>query len=424
MTYQQILTYIYGLGRFGMKPGLEKITALLQALHNPQDAFKTVHVAGTNGKGSTSSFLASILAEGGHRVGLFTSPHLMNFTERIRVNNAEIAEGEVVSTAERVISVAPAETTFFELVTAMACLYFAEQKVELAVMEAGMGGRLDATNALSGILSIITPVALDHCEYLGTTFAVIAGEKAGVIKAGRPVVVSPQERQALAVIKQRSLELECPLYGYGEAFTACWADAGLSYWGINSSLDGLRSGIAGRYQLTNAASALAAAELLDAMGFSLDKDAMRRGIEKAAWPGRMELLGTSPRILLDGAHNPAGGEALAEALADIPRERLLVVAGVMGDKDADGILGPLLPLADELFAVTPSLPRALPSSALAEFCRCRGVTAHDAGDVATGLAAARNAAAPGDLVLVCGSLFTVGEARALLFAKKFEPFRG
>ncbi|ABQ27436.1 bifunctional folylpolyglutamate synthase/dihydrofolate synthase [Geotalea uraniireducens] len=424
MTYQETLSYIYGLGRFGMKPGLERITATLQALHNPQDAFKTVHVAGTNGKGSTSSFLASMLAEGGHRVGLFTSPHLINFTERIRINGREIAEEEVVHLAEQVIAAAPPETTFFELVTAMATLYFAEQKVQLAIMEVGMGGRLDATNALSGILSLITPVAYDHCDYLGASLAAIAGEKAGVIKVGRSVVVSPQEQDALSVIRNRCLEMKSPFYGYGEAFTAFWSDTGLSYRGIGLEMDGLRPGLAGRYQQANAASALAAAELLDGMGFPLDAGTLRSGIEKAHWPGRMEILGTSPRILLDGAHNPAGSKALAEALEDIPRDRLLIVAGMMGDKDVDGILGPLLPLADEMLAVAPSLARALPSEKLAEFCRSRGVTAHDAGTVAAGLSSARDIAGPDDLILVCGSLFTVGEARAVLLSKNFEPFRG
>ena len=424
MTYRETLSYIYGLGRFGMKPGLARITALLKALHDPQDAFKTIHVAGTNGKGSTSCFLASILAEGGHRVGLFTSPHLISFTERIRINGREIAEEEVLSLAERVIAAALPETTFFEMVTAMASLYFAEQGVDLAVMEVGMGGRLDATNALSGILSIITSVSRDHCEYLGDSLAAIAREKAGVIKAGRPVVVSPQEEDSLAVIRACCRETESPFYGFGEAFAASWSEGGISYRGLGLGLDGLSSGLAGRYQLVNAASALAAAELLGAAGFNMDADALRCGIEKAQWPGRMEMIGPSPRILLDGAHNPAGSKALAEALEDVSRKRLLLVAGVMGDKDEDGILGPLFPLADEIFAVAPSLARALPSDRLAGFCRSRGAFAHDAGSVANGLSSARDAAGPDDLVLVCGSLFTVGEARAFLLSRDFEPFRG
>ena len=424
MTYQEILTYIYNLGRFGMKPGLARIIPLLHALQDPQQGFRTIHVAGTNGKGSTSAFLASIIAAGGFKVGLFTSPHLMSFTERFRINGREIGEADVVMLAEQVMSAAPPETTFFEMITAMAALYFAANGVDIAIMEVGMGGRLDATNALHGELSIITPIALDHCEYLGDNIPAIAGEKAGIIKEGRPVVVSPQPDGGLSVIRERCRQLNCALYAHGEAFSAAWSDQGLSYRGINLTLDALHPGIAGSYQLANAASALAAAELLGGMGFSLDAHSLRGGVETAFWPGRMEMLGTAPRVLLDGAHNPAGSKALAEALEDIPRVRLLVVAGLMGDKDLEGILGPLLPLIDELFAVAPPLDRALPSRQLAQFCLLRGVKSQDAGSVADGLSSACRAATADDIVLVCGSLFTVGEARAFLLSKKYEPFRG
>ncbi|KAF0215233.1 MAG: dihydrofolate synthase / folylpolyglutamate [Geobacteraceae bacterium] len=424
MTYQETLAYIYSLGRFGMKPGLERITVLLQALGNPQDRLQTVHVAGTNGKGSTAAFLSSILAAGGHQVGLFTSPHLTNFTERIRINGAEISEGEVTALAERVMAAAPTGTTFFEMVTAMAFLHFAEKGVALAIMEAGMGGRLDATNAASGILSVITPVSLDHCDYLGKSLAEIAFEKAGVVKQGRPVVVSAQSPEALAVIERQCAQRGSPIFRYGENFSASWDADGLAYRGIRTALAGLKPGIAGRYQAANAATALCAAELLTAPGFDPDAAALKRGIENAKWPGRMEVMGGAPGILLDGAHNPAGGLALAESLEDIPRERLLLVAGVMEDKDVDGILGPLLPLIDHAFAVSPTLARALSSERLAAFLCSSGVKCVDAGSVKAGLDLAKKMARPADLILVCGSLFTVGEARAYLLAKRYEPFRG
>ncbi|ACM20225.1 folylpolyglutamate synthetase [Geotalea daltonii FRC-32] len=424
MTYQEILNHIYSLGRFGIRPGLDRITALLQALDNPQSTFKSVHVAGTNGKGSTSCFMASMLAEGGYRVGLFTSPHLISFTERIRINGMEIFEEDVVRLGQRVLSAAPAETTFFEMVTAMACLHFAEQKVDLAVMEAGMGGSFDATNALDGILSVITPISIDHSEYLGSSIAAIAREKAGIIKAGRPVVISSQEPDARGELEMRCRELDSPLYCCGRDFDAEWLENGLSYKGGAISLAGLRPGLCGSYQKFNAAVALAAVEALGQAGFSMAMTAMSAGIEVAKWPGRMEMLNTSPRILLDGAHNPAGSAALAGALSEIPRRRLLLIVGVMGDKDLGGILGPILPFADEVFAVAPLLPRALPAAELAEFCRRQGLMAHDAGSVTAGLAAARSRAGADDLILVCGSLFTVGEARATLFSRQYEPFRG
>jgi dihydrofolate synthase/folylpolyglutamate synthase len=424
MTYREILAYIYALGRFGMRPGLAKIKTLLNSLGNPQDKMAVVHVAGTNGKGSTAAFLSAILAAGGYQAGLYTSPHLINFTERLKINGVEITEAEIVPLASRVIAAAPPETTFFELVTAMAYLHFADKGVGLAVMEVGMGGRFDATNAADGILSVITPVALDHCEHLGDTLSAIALEKAGIIKAGRPVVVSQQAAGVLEVLKEAAGQSGSHLYLDGKDYTSRWDADGLAYQGLHCCLSGLSPGIGGSYQATNAGLAICAAELLSQAGFPLQVQALRSGIDGACWPGRMEMLPGTPRVLLDGAHNPAGSAALAEAVAEIPRQRLLLVAGIMGDKDLEGILAPLLSLADSLYAVAPSLPRALPSAELATFCRDRGMPVVDAGSVAEGLALAQQAAGTEDLILVCGSLFTVGEARAHLLARSFEPFRG
>jgi len=424
MTYQETLSHIYGLARFGMKPGLERIRATLRALSDPQDALKTIHVAGTNGKGSTAAFLASILRSGGHKVGLFTSPHLVAFTERIRINGREISEKEVISLAEQVLSVAPEGTTFFEIVTAMAYLHFAEQGVGAAVMEVGMGGRFDATNIASGILSIITPIALDHSQYLGDTISMIAREKAGIIKAGRPVVSSSQLPAAREGIKQHCLGTKSPLYQEGKDFSATWKSDGLAYSGIKWKLNALQPGIPGRYQAMNLATAICAAELLDQQGMSLTPECARAGAEQASWPGRMEMFSGPPRILLDGAHNPAGATVLAEALVDIPRRALILVAGVVGDKDANGILEPLLLSAASVIAVCPAVPRGLTSRELADHCRALGHQAIEAGSVAKGLEAALNKAEPDDLILVCGSLFVVGEARAILLSQTFEPFRG
>lgn len=424
MTYQEILTYLYGLGRFGIKPGLGKIKTLLNSLSNPQECLKVIHIAGTNGKGSTAAFLSAILAAGGYKTGLFTSPHLVAFTERIRINGAEIAESDVVSVAKRVMAAAPEGTTFFEMATAMAILYFAEQGTDAVVLETGMGGRLDATNAAPKILSVITPIAFDHCEYLGDTIEAIAGEKAGIIQAGTPVVVSPQPEAALGVIRNVCATAGSPLFTFGTDFAASWTDSKLCYCGLDWNLEDLQPGIAGRYQAANAAAALCASELLARQGFALDPKVARAGVEKASWPGRMEIVGTSPRVLLDGAHNPAGAAALAEAVADIPRQRLLLVLGVMSGKDVEGIISRLAPLADTIITVTPGMPQAFPSSALAEKCATAGARAVDAGSVSAGLELALRSAGTADVVLVCGSLFVVGEARAILFSRKFQPCRG
>jgi len=424
MTYQETLAYIYGLARFGMRPGLERISAVLRALGDPQKALRIVHVAGTNGKGSTAAFLSSIAVAGGYRTGLFTSPHLIRFTERMRINGEEIGEEAVVRLAARVIAAASPDTTFFEIVTAMAFLYFAEEQVDLAVIEAGMGGRMDATNSASGMLSVLTPISLDHCQYLGDTLADIALEKSGVIRPGCPVVVSGQTVEARLILERRSAEEGCPCYRYGTEFVSSWERDGLAYRGIEARLSGLMPGIAGLYQAENAAAALCGAELLAARGFTLGPAAFRTGIESARWPGRMEMFGAPPGILLDGAHNGAGATALAESVADIPHAGLLLVAGIMEDKDVEGIMAPLLPIADRIFAVSPGIGRACPSSLLAAYCREKGADVVDAGGVAEGLSLAAGAAGPEDLVLVCGSLFTVGEARAYLVAQRFEPCRG
>jgi dihydrofolate synthase / folylpolyglutamate synthase len=424
MTYAETLSCIYALGRFGIKPGLTRITRLLGALGNPQDAFATVHVVGTNGKGSSASFLSSILSAGGYRTGLFTSPHLISFTERLRINGTEIDEASVARLAGRVMAAAPEESTFFEIITALAALYFAEQGVDVAVFEAGMGGRLDATNALNGVLTVITPISLDHTDYLGSRIAEIAVEKAGICKPGTPVVSARQHPEAGRVIARHATEIGSPLYLCGEHFEASWQEGRLHYRGLHLELDGLSSGLNGLYQSGNAAVALAGAELLAGAGFPVASQEMADGVERARWPGRMELFPGHPRVLLDGAHNPAGATALAEALLDLARDRILMVAGVMGDKELSGILSPLLPLADKVFAVAPAIDRALPAAQLASFCRQEGADVVDAGSVAQGISLARAAAGANDLVLVCGSLFTVGEARSILLSRSFDPFRG
>lgn len=424
MTYQETLAYIYGLGRFGMRPGLEKITALLAALGNPQYRIKSVHVAGTNGKGSTSAFLASIMHFSGYKVGLFTSPHLIRFTERIRINGAEISPEDATRAAEKAMDAALPQTTFFELVTAMAWLYFAEQEVDLAIMETGMGGRFDATNSAPGLMSVITPISLDHCQHLGNTLPEIALEKSGVIRPGRPVAVSAQPQEVLDVISGECKRLSAPLYRCGGEFDGKWEIDGLSYNGIHTNLNQIRPGIAGRYQAGNAFTAMAASELLGNSGFSICDRSLRSGIENASWPGRMETIGENPRILLDGAHNPAGVLALTEELKEIPHDRLILVVGVMADKDFEGMFRPLFPIADRVYTVTPPLESALPSDRLAIFCRSLGVEYIDAGTVEEGIIQAKKAARPGDLILVCGSLFIIGEARSILCSERFEPFRG
>lgn len=422
--YEETLAQLYGLGRFGMKPGLTRIRKILANVGNPQDSLQVIHVAGTNGKGSTAAFLAAILTAAGHRVGLFTSPHLIAFPERIRIGDTEISPAEIMELVERIRSVAPADSTFFEIVTAMAYLHFAENGVGPAVMEVGMGGRFDATNAADGVLALIAPVDLDHCEYLGNSLAEIAREKAGIIRAGRPVAVAQHQPAVAEVFQNCCRQAGSSLYRYGVDFTSRWEQNLLVYEGFSRRIAGIRPGIPGRYQAGNAALAACGAQLLAQQGLSVSAEAIRSGIEHAFWPGRMERFPGPPPVLLDGAHNPAGAAALAESLRDEPHRSLVLLLGMVGDKDCDGILAPLLPLADRIITVCPAVPRGMPAVELAQLCRRHGHSVHAAGSVTAGFHLALGTAAPDDLIVVCGSLFTVGEARALLLNSHFEPFRG
>jgi dihydrofolate synthase/folylpolyglutamate synthase len=423
MTYNELLSHIFSRGRFGMKPGLERIALILERLGNPQQQLKTVQIAGTNGKGSTGAFLSAIMTAAGYRTAFFSSPHLSSFSERFRINDIDVAETVLHGAAQRVIVAAPPEATFFEIVTAIAFLCFAEEQVDLAILETGMGGRWDATNVADSLLAVITPVSMDHCDYLGDTLAAIAREKAGIIKPGRPVIAAAQDATALAVIGQAAAANGSPLLLADRDFAVNAVAGSLEFTvcGRNFTAQPI---LAGRFQAGNAAVAIAAALTLGAAGFTVSDAACQEGLAAAHWPGRLELFPGPPRILLDGAHNPAGASALAEALADYPRRKLLLVFGVMADKAWQEVLLTLLPLADLVIAVAPALDRALDTAELAAFCREQGGAVFAAGTVASGLAYASSQAADDDLVLVAGSLFTVGEARAILTGGSYLPIRG
>jgi len=424
MTYEETLANIFSRGRFGIKPGLERVTELLSRLGDPQRNLKTVQIAGTNGKGSTGAFLSAIMTHAGYRTAFFSSPHLSRFSERFRINDAEVAEAVLHQVAKRALEAASEETTFFEIVTAIALLFFAEEGVDLAVIEARMGGRSDATNVVESLLSIITPISLDHCEYLGGTLSAIASEKAGIIKQGRPVVIAPQEASLLNQLLSSAAESGSPAYVYGRDFHAVVEQRELSYHSGAFSLHDLNLSLKGRFQAENASSAIAAARLLGEAGFQVTADAIREGVATAVWPGRLELFEGPPRILLDGAHNPAGAVALRRSLADFRYDRLILLFGTMADKSWQETLLQLLPLADLLVAVKPSIDRALAADELAGFGTVRGVKAVAAGDVKAGMVYASEIAGPDDLILVTGSLFTVGEARSVITGGTFMPIRG
>jgi len=422
MDYQDTLRYLFSLERFGMVFGLENITRLTHVLGNPQEKLKTVHIAGTNGKGSVACLIASVFHKAGYRVGLYTSPHLISFTERITINGFPIAWGEVVRLTdllrERVRDHSIPETyTFFDFTTAMALYYFAHQGVDLAVMEVGLGGRLDSTNIIRPLVTVITNVSLEHTQVLGDTLEAIAWEKAGVIKTRVPVVSGAVQPDVVACIEKICHDHEAPLYLRGRDFDGGDKGSGLlSFRGRRWGMENVTLGLAGRFQMTNAALSLAALEVLEEGGYRFGRDAICRGLAEARWPGRLEIIPGTPTLLLDGAHNPAAAATLRGVLLedfDYPYVTLMV--GIMEDKDADAILRELVPLADNVVVIQPRMARAKPAEALAMVARryARGkVEVIPASDEA--LTYVQTHTPKNGLVVVTGSLFTVGEVRAQL----------
>lgn len=416
MGYQASLDYLYSLQRFGIKLGLENTARLLERLGNPQDDLRIVHIAGTNGKGSTASALASILRRQGVRVGLYTSPHLHSFTERIQVDGRSVSEATVAELIEEIRPVAEElGTTFFEFSTALALLSFQRSKVEWAVLEVGMGGRLDATNVVTPELTLVTPISLDHAEHLGSSLAAVSAEKAGIFKPQVTVLSARQSAAAAKVVRERALALEAPLFYAGEDFSWRTTDEGFRYQGLDLTLDGLIPGLRGIHQLENLSLALAAAELLKRQGVPLSTVALRQGISAVRWPGRLEWL--PGRVLLDGAHNPAGAEVLGKYLAENNLNRIHWIVGLKADKDSKELLAPLLSRTGQLYACRPPVEDSIPPQQLAEYARSAGVAAKVFESSERALDAALEARGPDETILVAGSLFLVAAIRErLLFA--------
>lgn len=420
--------FLAHLTLFGTKLGLDTPRRLLAALGNPQDTFPSAHVAGTNGKGSTCVLLEAILAAAGPGVGRtlgrYTSPHLEDFSERIAVAGRPIADADLVRHAARVHAAAAGlETppTFFEAATAIAFLHFAgagpgATPVDAAVVEVGLGGRLDATNVLTPRVSVVTNVGLEHTQYLGTTLAAVAGEKAGIVKPGIPVVTAARG-EALDVIRATAARVGAPLRVLGEDFHVT-GGATFTYTGAGGTIEGIPLGLAGAHQRENAALALAAAEVfLD--GRLPAPDALRRALKEARWPGRLEAVAAAAPVLLDCAHNGPAARALADyltsPLAGTSGGPLWLVLGVLADKDFAAIAAALAPLAARVVLTAPDSPRQgdLAAQARIAAVHAREVSAVPAVAAAVDLAV-REAAAAGGRVVVTGSIYTVGEARSHL----------
>jgi dihydrofolate synthase/folylpolyglutamate synthase len=418
MTFAESLRFLYSLGHElkTVKWGLERIGSLMAALDDPHRKGRFIHVAGTNGKGSTCAMMASALRVSGFRVGLYTSPHLVDPRERIQIDGQMISEQawadafEAVHLAAETLlarEIIDAHPSFFETVTAMAFVAFAQAGVDVVVLETGLGGRLDATNLVAPELTVITPIDFDHEAFLGSSLESIAAEKAGILKAGCPAVFAEQRREAYSVLERRALELEIPV-----TLSNHWLieDLWMKKFGSRFLLSADKEipvvcNLAGAHQVENARTAAAALDV-----FGLSPAAIAKGIALTKWPGRLERVAENPDIILDGAHNPAGARALAAYITQFFRgEPVRIVYGAMRDKAVDEVIGALFPLAEEIILTTPDQPRALNAQSLLE------VSDHPKMRVAASTADALRMAVENPMTtFVTGSLFLVGEARAIL----------
>lgn len=412
-SYQESLDYLYALQFFGIKLGLDNIRQLLSSVGNPQDSLRVIHIAGTNGKGSTAAALASMFKAAGIPAGLYTSPHLHNFTERIRIDTQQIDTAEVVALVEELRPYAESlRATFFEVTTAMALLSFQRHGVTWAVLETGMGGRLDATNVVTPELCLLSSIALDHTEYLGTSLAAVAAEKAGILKTGVPLISVRQAPEVTEVLRQRAVQLHVPFFQEGEAYR--WTDrgSGFDFRGRTGGLENIRPVLLGSHQRQNLSLALAAMDHLKEQGLKISFTAMKQGIENVRWPGRLEWLADG--ILLDGAHNAAGAKVLAGYLAQEKLNRLHLVIGCKGDKQPAELLQQLLPFVSQVYATRPPVDEFVPPEKLVQLAQESGILANRYDDPGEALAAALKNRCPGESLLVCGSLFLVAAVRQQL----------
>ena len=420
MKYNEAIEYIHSINWQFCNPGLERVTSLCERLGNPQDKLKFIHVAGTNGKGSFCAMTEAILRAEGYKVGLFTSPYILEFGERMRIDGKNIPDGELCALVEEIKPIADAmedKPTEFELITALAFLYFARNNCDVVVLECGLGGRLDATNIIkTPILSVITGIALDHTSILGNTVEAIAAEKAGIIKAGVPLLWCGSDKRAEAVIFEKAREKGAPIYTVDRESLK-----------VNEmSLDGtcfdylgyknLNLALLGSYQTQNASNSLTAIALIDKLGLHVSEKAIRKGLECVVWHARFEIISKNPLIIADGGHNPEGIDVAVESIKRyFPNQKILIVTGVMADKDHGYMAKRIASVAEKVFCLTPDNPRALNANDYADEFISLGVDAVACESVADAVDAARLEAEKRGLpVVALGSLYMYGEVVAAI----------
>jgi dihydrofolate synthase/folylpolyglutamate synthase len=424
MDYEGAIDYLYNLKIYGMSLGLERIEYLLNVLGSPHKDLKVIHVTGTNGKGSVCAMLHSILLSAGYKVGLFTSPHLVSFEERIIVNGERIPADKVCSLVEKIKPIAESMTknnkfdhpTFFEIVTAIAFEHFSEEKVDYAVLEVGLGGRLDATNVITPLVSIITTIALEHTHVLGTSLKEIATEKAGIIKNGVPVVTGIEDDVILNLIKKICKEKGCDVYASKEKGKYTLKEGDLDAQVFDIEVDGiqyndLKMHLLGEHQLTNALIAVLTVEILKKKGISIPDNSLRKGLEITRWPCRMEITQQNPVVILDCAHNPAGMKALISSLRNLFRgKKMTFIIGIMRDKDIHDIVKEISILANSIIVTKPTFERAAEPEIIEHEAikYCSNVLIKS--KVKEAVSYAIKNAHKNDVICITGSIYNVGEA--------------
>ena len=420
MTYEEALNYIHGISWTFCKPGLERTRELCGRMNNPQDRLKFIHVAGTNGKGSFCSMLTSVLMASGLKVGTYTSPYILRFNERMQVDGEPISDGMLAEICEEIRPHADAmadRPTEFELITVIAFEFFRRMKVDVVVLECGMGGRLDSTNVIvNPLLSVITGISLDHTAFLGDTVEKIAAEKAGIIKSSSPVIYGGEDDSARAIITAKAEEFGSPYY---EVDYSCLNITKSDLSGTNfdyKSHTGMHISLLGSYQPRNASLVLSAIEVLRSVGISIPEKSVKAGLSAAKWRARFEVVSKNPLIIFDGAHNPEGVEAAVLSIKEyFHGKKIIAISGVLSDKDYEYIGGEIASVAKMAYTITPSNPRALLSTEYAKIYEKNGVSATPCESIDEALALAKDEAMKENTPIIClGSLYTYGDVISAL----------
>lgn len=423
MTYKQTLKYLFGLQKYGVKFGLSKTSNLMKAMGNPHRGKKYIHIGGTNGKGSVAAMVESVLIRSGLKVGFYSSPHLVRFTERFRINRKEISKKRVIELTKEIRSIINPDhpPTYFEVTTAMAFAYFARENVDIAILEVGMGGRLDATNIIRPLVSAITNISLEHQFFLGSTLLEIAEEKAGIIKKGVNTITAATQPRVTRLFRDICAERGAPFYRVGKDIGYRRTQKGFNYYGINKKIKDICPTLKGEFQNRNSTLAIGILELLEKKGYKFSGEDIKTGIEETTWPGRIQVLSESPLIVVDGAHNPEAAGVLTKTVKNnFKYNRLILVLGVMADKDINSIIDGLTSLANYIICSSPVYFRSASPEDLHRVVSKQGKRTEIKKTLPEAINRAKKIAGKKDMILITGSLFTVGEALTAIDPVKYK----